>query len=212
MLQYKYSRDDYYRLTNAPCLDVALALGMEINEKECDQKAWKIKGEQGLCIYRDGNNWYRFSDGKHGFPVCLSSGMLDELQRFASGRNITVAQAIRYLLERGLSLTMFTEEQETIRRFIREEIQTVMPIVMKQYMDRLIAMQAVSARTSAAALQCNVAVLAENYTDSATPEEILANALRQSCRITKTRPKSDDEYLREAHEWLNSDLGAPNDK
>lgn len=63
--------------------------------------------------------------------VCLSSGMLDELQRFASGRNITVAQAIRYLLERGLSLTMFTEEQETIRRFIREEIQTVMPIVMK---------------------------------------------------------------------------------
>lgn len=144
--------------------------------------------------------------------VCLSSGMLDELQRFASGRNITVAQAIRYLLERGLSLTMFTEEQETIRRFIREEIQTVMPIVMKQYMDRLIAMQAVSARTSAAALQCNVAVLAENYIDSATPEEILANALRQSCRITKTRPKSDDEYLREAHEWLNSDLDAPNDK
>lgn len=87
-----------------------------------------------------------------------------------------------------------------------------MPIVMKQYMDRLIAMQAVSARTSAAALQCNVAVLAENYIDSATPEEILANALRQSCRITKTRPKSDDEYLREAHEWLNSDLDAPNDK
>lgn len=144
--------------------------------------------------------------------VCLSSGMLDELQRFASGRNITVAQAIRYLLERGLSLTMFTEEQETIRRFIREEIQTVMPIVMKQYMDRLIAMQAIAARTSAAALQCNVAVLAENYIDSATPEEILANALRQSCRITKTRPKSDDEYLREAHEWLNSDLDAPNDK
>lgn len=144
--------------------------------------------------------------------VCLSSGMLDELQRFASGRNITVAQAIRYLLERGLSLTMFTEEQETIRRFIREEIQTVMPIVMKQYMDRLIAMQAVASRTSAAALQCNVAVLAENYIDSATPEEILANALRQSCRITKTRPKSDDEYLREAHEWLNSDLDTPNDK
>lgn len=144
--------------------------------------------------------------------VCLSSGMLDELQRFASGRNITVAQAIRYLLERGLSLTMFTEEQETIRRFIREEIQTVMPIVMKQYMDRLIAMQAIAARTSAAALQCNVAVLAENYIDSATPEEILANALRQSCRITKTKPKSDEEYLREAHEWLSAELDTPNDK
>ena len=144
--------------------------------------------------------------------VCLSAGMLDELQKFASGKNITVAQAIRYLLERGLSLTMFTEEQETIRRFIREEIQTVMPIVMKQYMDRLIAMQAVATRTSAAALQCNVSVLAENYIDSATPEEILANALRQSCRITKTKPKSDEEYLREAHEWLSSELDTPNDK
>ena len=43
MPQYKYSRDDYYRLTNAPCLDVAKALGMEINERESDRKSWKIK-------------------------------------------------------------------------------------------------------------------------------------------------------------------------
>lgn len=61
-------------------------------------------------------------------------------------------------------------------------------------------------------LQCCVSVLAENYIDSATPEEILANALRQSCRITKTKPKSDEEYLREAHEWLSSELDTPNDK
>ena len=87
-----------------------------------------------------------------------------------------------------------------------------MPIVMKRYMERLIAMQAVSTRTSAAALQCCVSVLAENYIDSATPEEILANALRQSCRITKTKPKSDEEYLREAHEWLSAELDTPNDK
>ena len=71
MSQYKYSKDDYYRLTNAPCIDVALALGMEINERASDQKAWKIKDEQGLCIYREGNNWYRFSDGKHGFSIDL---------------------------------------------------------------------------------------------------------------------------------------------
>ena len=79
-------------------------------------------------------------------------------------------------------------------------------------MERLIAMQAVASRTSAAALQCCVSVLAENYIDSATPEEILANALRQSCRITKTKPKSDEEYLREAHEWLSAELDTPNDK
>ena len=71
MAQYKYSRDDYYRLTNAPCIDVALALGMEINERASDQKAWKMKDEQGLCIYREGNNWNRFSDGRHGFSIDL---------------------------------------------------------------------------------------------------------------------------------------------
>ena len=43
--------------------------------------------------------------------ICLTPGMLKELQIFASSKNITVAEAIRYLLERGLSLTMFTEEQ-----------------------------------------------------------------------------------------------------
>ena len=80
MAQYKYSRDDYYRLTNAPCIDVALALGMEINERASDQKAWKMKDEQGLCIYREGNNWYRFSDGRHGFSIDL---VIDKLQQRA---------------------------------------------------------------------------------------------------------------------------------
>ena len=74
--QYKYSKEDYYKLTNAPCIDVALALGMQINEKASDRKAWKIKNEQGLCIYREGNNWYRFSDGSHGFPIDLVTDKL----------------------------------------------------------------------------------------------------------------------------------------
>lgn len=56
-----------------------------------------------------------------------------------------------------------------------------------------------------------VSVIAENYIDSATPEEILANALRLSTKITRTRPKSDAEYMAEAREWLNADLDKPND-
>jgi hypothetical protein len=63
--------------------------------------------------------------------ICLTPGMLEELQIFASSKNITVAEAIRYLLERGLSLTMFTEEQDTIRRFIREEIEPVATTVCR---------------------------------------------------------------------------------
>ena len=137
--------------------------------------------------------------------ICLTPGMLEELQIFASSKNITVAEAIRYLLERGLSLTMFTEEQDTIRRFIREEIENTLAVTMKQYMDRLIKMQAVTTRVSSAALQCNVAVLAENYIDQATPEEILANALRQSCRITRTKPKSDAEYIADVFDAMTTD-------
>ena len=71
MTNYKYSKSEYMRLANAPCIEVALALGMEINEKESNAKAWKIKGEQGLCIFCEGNNWYRFSDGKGGYPIDL---------------------------------------------------------------------------------------------------------------------------------------------
>ena len=54
-------------------------------------------------------------------------------------------------------------------------------------------------------------MLAENYIDTATPEEILASALRQSTRITMEQVKSDEDYLREAHEWLDGELGKPND-
>ena len=151
-------------------------------------------------------------DNNERRAVVLPHSLLESLDKYAASKHISKSEAIRQFIEKGLSITSYEQSQTEIRGYIREEIQTVMPIGMKQYMDRLIAMQAVSTRTSAAALQCNVAVLAENYIDSATPEEILANALRQSCRITKTRPKSDDEYLREAHEWLNSDLDAPNDK
>lgn len=144
--------------------------------------------------------------------VVLPQEMAEALDSYSAKKRITTSQAIRQFIEKGLSITSYEQSQTEIRNYIREEIETVMPIVMKRYMERLIAMQAVAARTSAAALQCCVSVLAENYIDSATPEEILANALRQSCRITKTKPKSDEEYLREAHEWLSAELDTPNDK
>lgn len=151
-------------------------------------------------------------DNNERRAVVLPHSLLDALDKYAASKHISKSEAIRQFIEKGLSITSYEQSQTEIRNYIREEIEMVMPIVMKRYMERLIAMQAVSARTSAAALQCCVSVLAENYIDSATPEEILANALRQSCRITKTKPKSDEEYLREAHEWLSAELDTPNDK
>ena len=144
--------------------------------------------------------------------ICLTPEMLEELQRFAASKNITVAEDIHFLLQRGLSLSFFTEEQNTIRQFIREEIENVLAVVMKQYMERLIKMQAVTTRTSGAALFSTISVLSELYVETATSEEILANALRQATQITKAKPKSDEDYLAEAHDWLSAGLGKPNDK
>lgn len=45
---------------HAPCLDVAKALGMEINERESDRKSWKIKGEAGLRTLIDWEEWVKF--------------------------------------------------------------------------------------------------------------------------------------------------------
>ena len=75
---YKYSKEDYMKLANVSCLDVALALGMSIDEggKTTDKSA-HIKDIGGLYIFPDKNNLYRHSDGAKGFPVDLVADALN---------------------------------------------------------------------------------------------------------------------------------------
>lgn len=75
---YKYSKEDYMKLANVSCLDVALTLGMTIDEggKTTDKSA-HIKDSGGLYIFPDKNNWYRHSDGAKGFPVDLVADALN---------------------------------------------------------------------------------------------------------------------------------------
>ncbi len=141
----------------------------------------------------------------------FTQDMLDEIQRYAASKHITANEAIRQLIRRGLSLHTIVDEQDTVRKYIRDEIETVLPIVIKPYMERLIKMQANATRSSAASLMATVKVLSENYIDDTSPEEILANALRLATAITKTKPKSDAEYMAEAKEWISADLGKPNE-
>lgn len=143
--------------------------------------------------------------------VVLTDELLDTLNRYAAKNHITGSQAIRQFVEQGLSLESYKQQQTEIRKYIREEIETVLPNIIKPYMERLIKMQANATRTSAAGLMSTISVIADNYIDTTTPEEILARALKLSTHILKTRPKSDEEYLAEAHEWLSADLSKPND-
>ena len=143
--------------------------------------------------------------------VVLSPDIVTSLNKYAAQNHITSSQAIRQFIEQGLSVETYESHQSEIRAYIREEIENVLAVTMKQYMDRLIKMQAVATRTSSASLLSTISVLSENYIDTATPEEILANSLRLATKITKSKPKSDEEYIAEAREWLNIDLSKPND-
>ena len=75
---YKYSKEDYMKLANVSCLDVALTLGMTIDEGgKTPDKSVHIKDSGGLYIFPDKNNWYRHSDGAKGFPVDLVADALN---------------------------------------------------------------------------------------------------------------------------------------
>lgn len=88
---YKYDKEDYYKLLNADCLAVAQALGLEIDEgKQTTSRSVHIKHSGGLYIFPENNNWYRHSDGAKGFPVdlvmdilsCDKEAALDFISRF----------------------------------------------------------------------------------------------------------------------------------
>lgn len=143
--------------------------------------------------------------------VVLTNDLVDALNKYAAKNHSTVSQTIRQFIEQGLSVETYENHQSEIRKYIREEIENTLNVIIKPYMERLIKMQANTMRTSAASLMSTVAVLSESYIDSATPEEILANALRLSTAITKSKPKSDAEYLAEARAWIGADLGKQND-
>ena len=82
-------------------------------------------------------------DNNERRAVVLPHSLLEALDKYAASKHISKSEAIRQFIEKGLSITSYEQNQTEIRNYIREEIETVMPIVMKRYMERLIAMQAV---------------------------------------------------------------------
>ena len=82
-------------------------------------------------------------DNNERRAVVLPHSLLEALDKYAASKHISKSEAIRKFIEKGLSITSYEQSQTEIRNYIREEIETVMPIVMKRYMERLIAMQAV---------------------------------------------------------------------
>lgn len=78
-------------------------------------------------------------DNNERRAVVLPHSLLEALDKYAASKHISKSEAIRKFIEKGLSITSYEQSQTEIRNYIREEIETVMPIVMKRYMERLIA-------------------------------------------------------------------------
>ena len=70
-MAYSYSEEQWHDITNASCIDAALSLGYEIDEKHSDKKALKIKNNGGLYVWRDGTGWYQHSTNERGRVVEL---------------------------------------------------------------------------------------------------------------------------------------------
>ena len=71
MPNYKYTDDEFRQLTSISSLDVALALGMEVDEYRSSSKAIHIKDSGGLFVFPQDGKWYRHSDEKSGHGVQL---------------------------------------------------------------------------------------------------------------------------------------------
>lgn len=145
--------------------------------------------------------------GKVERSVTLPQEMATALDCYAKRNHISGSQAIRGFIEKGLEKDSYTGEQGLIKGYIKAELAAD----IKPYMERLIKIQAKSMRTSAAALMTTVKAISDNYIDPAEPEEILANALKLSTKITQEDILSDEDYLAEARRWLGTGIGRSND-
>lgn len=79
----KYTEAQWTILTNANTVDVAHALGLEIDEKGSDRKAYHIVGHGGLFVWKDGSGFYHSSENKKGNAVDLVRHILGSNYREA---------------------------------------------------------------------------------------------------------------------------------
>ena len=111
----RYTRDDYFKITNASCLLVAEALGLVIDEsRRSNAKAVHIKDSGGLYIFPEKNNWYRHSDGAKGFPTDLVSDTL----------GCSRDDALDFIANRVLHGVYLSQREPIVRRVLNRTAKT----------------------------------------------------------------------------------------
>ncbi|MCL2076832.1 MAG: DUF3991 and toprim domain-containing protein [Oscillospiraceae bacterium] len=67
----KYTDEQWKVITNANCVNTALALGFQIDENCKDKKAFHIKDNGGFYVWKNGSGFLQFSSGDKGRAVDL---------------------------------------------------------------------------------------------------------------------------------------------
>lgn len=70
-LKHKYSDEAWQAITKVSCVDVALALGYQIDEKRSDNNALHMADSGGLYVWRNGQGFFRHSTETKGNAVQL---------------------------------------------------------------------------------------------------------------------------------------------
>lgn len=89
--------------------------------------------------------------------VTMTPKMYDEIEKYSLNHHILKSQAIRSLLEKALTQDTLVEEQDIIRRYIRDELEVVILNIreikdIKEYAQ-------LSSKSSAVAMLCICRVL-----------------------------------------------------
>ncbi|MCL2086170.1 MAG: DUF3991 and toprim domain-containing protein [Oscillospiraceae bacterium] len=71
VVPWKYTNEQWKMITNANCVDTALALGFQIDEKGSDKKAFHLKESGGLFVWKDGSGFFQFSTYEKGIAIDL---------------------------------------------------------------------------------------------------------------------------------------------
>ena len=138
------------------------------------------------------------------------SGKLDEqLLKYCAKKNKSTSDAVRGFVEKGLAIESYTEEQDMLRKMIREELMSV----QEKQIERLIKLELKSAMASGTALFLLLKFIGDEYSEEASLENILANAKHMAHVHLQQREQSTGEYIKSAKEMvkMSKDITKVND-
>ena len=91
----KYPEDVYRQILDTSCVDVAMKLGLKIDEEYKSKDTFKVKGYGGLFLWQNGRGWFNHSENEKG-------GVLDLVKKEL---NCTFRQSLDFVHDHVLGKT-----------------------------------------------------------------------------------------------------------